>query len=75
MTQSTVTLREVSKDNFRAIASLSVAEDQKNFVANNAFSMAEASFEEEAWFRAIYAGNTPVGFAMLFENHEFCREP
>ena len=70
MTQSTVTLREVTKDNFRAIAGLSVADDQKNFVANNAFSMAEASFEEEAWFRAIYAGDTPVGFAMLFENHE-----
>ena len=70
MTQPTVHLREVTKETFRAIAKLSVADDQKNFVANNAFSMAEASFEEEAWFRAIYADDTPVGFAMLFENFE-----
>ena len=70
MTQPNVTLREVTKETFRAIAALSVGDDQKGFVANNAFSMAEASFEEEAWYRAIYAGDTPVGFAMLFENFE-----
>ncbi|MEM9777291.1 MAG: GNAT family N-acetyltransferase, partial [Chloroflexota bacterium] len=59
-----------TKETFRPIAGLSVADDQKGFVANNAFSMAEASFEEEAWYRAIYAGDTPVGFAMLFVNEE-----
>lgn len=72
MAKSNITLRKVTKENFRAVAKLSVADDQKNFVANNAFSMAEASFEEEAWFRAIYAGDTPVGFAMLYEDYEKC---
>ena len=68
MTQAEITLREVTKETFRAIAKLSVADNQKNFVANNAFSMAEASFEDEAWYRAIYADDTPVGFAMLYED-------
>lgn len=70
MTQPKVTLQEVTADTFRTIAKLSVADDQKNFVAPNAFSIAEASFSDEAWFRAIYADDDPVGFAMLFENHE-----
>lgn len=70
MTQPKVTLQEVTADTFRTIAKLSVADDQKNFVAPNAFSIAEASFSDEAWFRAIYADETPVGFVMLFENHE-----
>lgn len=70
MTQSTVTLREVTKDTFRTIAALSVTDDQKGFVANNAFSMAEASFEKEAWFRAIYADDDPVGFVMTYEDPE-----
>lgn len=70
MSQPEVTLREITKDTFRAIAALSTADDQKGFVSGNAFSMAEASFEEEAWYRAIYADDTPVGFAMLFEDHE-----
>lgn len=70
MTQEKITLREVTKETFRSIARLSVADDQKEFVASNVFSMAEASFEEEAWYRAIYADETPVGFAMLFENHD-----
>lgn len=70
MPQSIVTLREVTKETFRTIAALSVADHQKGFISNNAFSMAEASFEEEAWYQAIYANDTPVGFAMLFENHD-----
>ena len=44
---------------------LNVADAQKNFVAPNANSIAEASFSNEAWFRAIYAGEEPVGFVML----------
>ncbi|MEM8860508.1 MAG: GNAT family N-acetyltransferase [Chloroflexota bacterium] len=70
MTQAEVKFREVTKETFRPVAALSVADDQKNFVSNNAFSMAEASFEEGAWYRAIYADDTPVGFAMLFINEE-----
>jgi diamine N-acetyltransferase len=62
---SQVTLREITADTVRAICKLAVREDQQKFVAPNAVSIAQAHFADTAWFRAIYAGDTPVGFAML----------
>ena len=63
---SEVSLREVNDDNFWQVVNLSVADDQRKFVASNAVSMAQAYFHREvAWFRAIYADDTPVGFLML----------
>jgi diamine N-acetyltransferase len=62
-----VTLREVTADTVRAICELRVADNQKHLVTPNAVSIAEAYFREEAWFRAIYANETPVGFVMLYE--------
>lgn len=63
-----VSLREVTKGTVRAICALKVAPEQEQFVANNAFSIAQAHFEEYAWFRAIYAADIPVGFMMLSDN-------
>jgi diamine N-acetyltransferase len=37
-------------------------------VASNAESIAEAYFSKEAWFRAVYADETPVGFVMLHDD-------
>jgi diamine N-acetyltransferase len=65
-----VTLKEISKETLRSILKLAVAPEQKNFVADNATSIAQAHFEPKAWFRAIYADETPVGFIMLFDNAE-----
>ena len=65
-----VTLREVTKDNLGQILRLKVKPDQERFVANNAISIAQAHFEEKAWFRAIYADETPVGFVMLYDDPE-----
>lgn len=63
---STITLREITRDNLRDILRLQVAPHQERFVASNAFSLAEAHFEPDLpWFRAIYAGDLPVGFLML----------
>lgn len=62
---SIVTLREVAKETVRKISLLDVAPGQEALVAPNAFSIAQAHFHTEAWFRAIYAGDEPVGFAML----------
>ena len=62
-----VTLREITADTVRVICELTVSDDQKRFVTPNAISIAEAHFREEAWFRAIYADETPVGFVMLYE--------
>lgn len=60
-----VSLREVTKETLRAVTPLEVAPEQRRFVASNAISIAQAHFHQEAWFRAIYAGDTPVGFVML----------
>jgi diamine N-acetyltransferase len=65
-----VTLREITKENVYAILRLTVSEHQRNFVADNARSIAEAHFEPHAWFRAIYADETPIGFAMLYDDPE-----
>lgn len=65
-----VTLREITKKTVRSIIDLKVAPEQDNFVAPNAVSIAQAHFEEKAWFRAIYADETPVGFVMLFDDAE-----
>jgi diamine N-acetyltransferase len=65
-----VTLREIDEDTLWSILDLEVAEEQKRYVAPNAVSIAEAHFSEFAWFRAIYAGETPVGFVLLFIDEE-----
>jgi diamine N-acetyltransferase len=64
-----ITLREITKENWRDILRLKVAPYQEQFVASNAASITEAHFNPEvAWFRAIYAGDVPVGFLMLEDN-------
>ena len=60
-----VTLRKITEKSVRTICELSVRDDQKIFVAPNAVSIAQAYFSKHAWFRAIYADKTPVGFVML----------
>jgi diamine N-acetyltransferase len=67
---SKVTLREVTADSVRTICNLAVTEHQQQFVAPNAVSIAQAYFSEYAWFRAIYADDTPVGFLMLYDDTE-----
>jgi diamine N-acetyltransferase len=71
---STVSLREVTEETVRDICKLSVRDTQQRFVAPNAISIAQAHFSDSAWFRGIYADNTPVGFVMLDDRpHEsFC---
>ena len=61
-----VTLREITKETVHTICDLKVAPQQEQFVAPNAVSIAQAYFEPDAaWFRAIYADESPVGFLML----------
>ena len=60
-----VSLREIDESNLRAVCRLAVRADQQRFVATNAMSIAQAHFSAHAWFRGIYADETPVGFAML----------
>ena len=64
-----VSLREVTKETLRSITALRVAPAQERLVATNAESIAEAYFSRDvAWFRAVYMGDTPVGFVMLADD-------
>ena len=60
----TVTLQPITRENWLACIALKPKDDQVNFVAPNVFSIAEASFHPDAQTRAIYAGETMVGFVM-----------
>jgi diamine N-acetyltransferase len=62
-----VSLREITGETVRAIVKLAVAPAQQGFVASNAISLAQALFSPEAWYRAIYVGDTPAGFVMLHD--------
>ncbi|MFK8047053.1 MAG: GNAT family N-acetyltransferase [Halioglobus sp.] len=60
-----VSLREITKDNLVSIMRLGVHKNQEQFVAHNAWSIAQGTYSKLAWFRAIYADDQPVGFVML----------
>lgn len=66
---SKVSLREITGETLKQILDLAVHEDQRRFVADNATSIAQAHFDEGAWFRAIYADETPVGFALMHDEN------
>lgn len=63
----TVSLKQITRETVRAVCKLD-AGDGATQVAPNAVSMAEASFYDEAWFRAIYEDDTLVGFVMLSDS-------
>jgi diamine N-acetyltransferase len=62
------TLREITGETVRAITKLDVGPDQQGLVAPNAVSIAEAHFEPKAWFRAVYHGEEPAGFVMVWRD-------
>ncbi len=70
--QEPVTLQKITDQTVRGICRLSetLTDPQDLFVAPNAHSLAQAHFNPYAWFRAVNAGKTPVGFMMLEDNHE-----
>ena len=75
-----VSLRPVTQENWRAVAHLEVAEDQRQFVAPNVYSLAEAAYETGLTPAAIYADETLIGFALYthepFQGEwEFTRTP
>ena len=67
---SRVEFREVDYFNLRAVLDLRVTEAQSEYVASVQDSIAEAEVTPDArpWYRALYAGETPVGFVMLSDN-------
>jgi len=68
--EAEVGLREITGETVREICNLSntLTPPRKYMVAPNAVSIAQAHFSPNAWFRAIYADDTPVGFLMLYDD-------
>ncbi len=67
-------LVKVNERNYRELIDLRVAKEQRNFVASNAISLAQAydtvADGKFAQCFGIYDGDTPVGFAMIGHNSE-----
>ncbi|KAF8985078.1 hypothetical protein BGZ46_006040 [Entomortierella lignicola] len=62
---STITLREIGKENWREITELSVSESQSAVLSSNVSSLCESHYAEDAWVRGVYADDIPVGFLMM----------
>jgi len=62
-----VTLKRITRRNLGAVLRLKVKPKQEFLVATNAKSIAQAHFYREAWYRAIYLGNAPIGFVLLVD--------
>jgi diamine N-acetyltransferase len=61
----TITLREVTRENWYAIARLKLHDGQDQFVAPNWYSMLEALFSDGTLHsRAIYLDDSLIGYAM-----------
>ena len=70
MARLPITLREITDENRAAVVALRVRPGQERFVAGVAESLEEAAETPEGapWYRAVYAGEEPVGFVMLSWN-------
>jgi diamine N-acetyltransferase len=69
----TITLRDVTRDNWIQCTKLEVGEDQKGFVAPNVFSIAEWRFEPTFTPQAVYHDEELVGFCMYgYDTDEEC---
>jgi diamine N-acetyltransferase len=64
---TSVSFHELTDGNRQAVLALRVAPAQERFVGTVADALADAREIPEAkpWYRAIYAGDQPVGFLML----------
>ena len=62
-----VSLREITAETVRSVTDLAVRPEQEHFIASNAISLSQALFHEEAWYRAIYYGESLAGFVMLYD--------
>jgi diamine N-acetyltransferase len=71
-----VRLENVTVRNWRAVVRLKLAPEQKDLVASNLYSIAQAQFDPNARPRAVYAGTELVGFLMynVWETDERTRK-
>ena len=68
-TDEPVSLREVNRGNLYVVLDLQAlaSPDGRRFLASNSHTLAEAHFHDAALHRAIYSGQIPVGFLMIYD--------
>ena len=59
-----VSLREITRENWKMCCQMSVKQEQENFVAPNMLSLAQSKYEPECLPLAIYNDEDMVGFLM-----------
>jgi N-acetyltransferase len=62
-----VRLVEIDAKNLVTLHRMNPGAVGSQMVAPNAMSVAQSFFSKNAWARAVYAGDVPVGFVMLFD--------
>ncbi|MEC0304153.1 GNAT family N-acetyltransferase [Terribacillus saccharophilus] len=60
-----ITLRAIDADNWHACVKLTVSEEQKQNVADNGISLAQAAYEKQWYPHGVYADDMLVGFLMF----------
>lgn len=60
-----VSLRQLSRENVRAVCDLRLPEDQRALVAPAAYTVAEGHYEPGALLRASYADEQPAGVLLV----------
>ena len=59
-----ISFRKIDKTNYEACVLLKVAEEQKHFVASNAYSLVQAAYEDNLYPLAIYNDEEMIGFIL-----------
>jgi diamine N-acetyltransferase len=65
-----ITLRAIDADNWHDCIKLTVSEEQKQNVAENAVSLAQAAYEKQWYPHGVYKDDTLVGFLMFGTDQE-----
>lgn len=59
-----ITLEEICEENFESVMEMELPEHQRDFLASNAFSIAQTKFYADYIPRAIYNDGIPAGFLL-----------
>ncbi len=71
--RSDIHFRRISAGTVREVCKLSetLTPAQRKMVADNAVSIAQAHFSDNAWMRAIHAGDALIGFVLLHTGSDY----
>lgn len=59
-----IVLKEITKENWLKAVSLKVHDSQTNFIASNAFSLAQSKYADDCYPMGIYNEEEMIGFLM-----------